>query len=314
MTEIRVLDDNDAWRRDYERRIRAAYTAAGLGAAAVERRLVDLLETVGDWTVAGILEGRAAVGYVAVTMRDDNGTPAGRITDLSVDAETDADAVKSGAGPGHTARAWAEQWCVRRGARRVDARITGPAGAAFEGYAVRAQTRVRVIGPAPEPLDGITARPMTPTEYPDWLLAAKASYVHGMVRAGSVSPEEAARTSDHDFAELIPEGLSTPDNTFLVLEAAGEPVGTGWLKHGFLPGVTYGYSLHVNERHRGRGYGRTAMAAGEHATLAAGDSALMFTVWGGNTVAMNLYTSTGYLTVEENRSMTLPHPGSGTGI
>lgn len=48
------------------------------------------------------------------------------------------------------------------------------------------------------------------------------------------------------------------------------------------------------------------MAAGERATLAAGDSALMFTVWGGNEVAMNLYTSAGYQVIEENRSIDLP--------
>ncbi|MFE4700301.1 hypothetical protein ACFRIC_24855 [Streptomyces sp. NPDC056738] len=47
------------------------------------------------------------------------------------------------------------------------------------------------------------------------------------------------------------------------------------------------------------------MAAGEKATLAAGDSALMFTVWGGNEVAMNLYTSAGYQVVEEGRSLDL---------
>lgn len=87
---------------------------------------------------------------------------------------------------------------------------------------------------------------------------------------------------------------------------AGEPIGTGWLKHGHLPGVTYGYSLHIDERYRGNGYGRAAMAAGEQATLAAGDEVLMFTVWGGNEVAMNLYTSVGYRIVEEYRSTGLP--------
>ena len=89
--------------------------------------------------------------------------------------------------------------------------------------------------------------------------------------------------------------------------SAGEQIGTGWLKHGFLPGVTFGYALHVHERHRGKGYGRAAMAVGEKATLAAGDSALMFSVWGGNEVAMNLYTSAGYRVMEENRSIDLPH-------
>lgn len=32
----------------------------------------------------------------------------------------------------------------------------------------------------------------------------------------------------------------------------------------------------------------------------------MFTVWGGNEVAMNLYTSVGYQVVEESRSIGLP--------
>jgi hypothetical protein len=44
------------------------------------------------------------------------------------------------------------------------------------------------------------------------------------------------------------------------------------------------------------------MAVGERATLAGGDAALMFTAWGGNEVAMNLYTGAGYHVVEETRS------------
>ncbi|MFF2898608.1 GNAT family N-acetyltransferase [Streptomyces sp. NPDC057966] len=64
--------------------------------------------------------------------------------------------------------------------------------------------------------------------------------------------------------------------------------------------------MYIQEEHRGKGYGRAAMAAGEQATLAAGDSTLMFTVWGGNEVAMNLYTGAGYQVMEECRSIGLP--------
>lgn len=85
---------------------------------------------------------------------------------------------------------------------------------------------------------------MTQAEYPEWLASEKAAYVGDIVRAGALSPKEAVRKSDRDFAKLIPEGLATPDNPFLVLEAAGGQIGTGWLKHGYLPGVTYGYSVH----------------------------------------------------------------------
>ncbi|MFD9393567.1 GNAT family N-acetyltransferase [Streptomyces sp. NPDC060000] len=301
MTAFSILDDSTAWHTDFERRLRASYTAAGLGSSAVERKLEDVRGNLGDWTVAGITDNGTQVGYVAVAVTDDNGTLAGRIGDLRVDAPH--------AGQGHeqAARHWAEEWCAERGAQRLDISLTTPADELFGGYHVRGQLRMRRVGSPPEPVEGVTARPMTQAEYPEWLADEKLAYVGDIVRAGALSPEEAVRKSDRDFAHLIPEGLATPDNTFLVLEAAGERIGTGWVKHGYLPGVTYGYSLYIQEKHRGKGYGRAAMAAGEQATLAAGDSALMFTVWGGNEVAMNLYTSAGYRVLEESRSIGLPH-------
>ncbi|MEU9479998.1 GNAT family N-acetyltransferase [Streptomyces sp. NPDC048191] len=304
MTDFSILGERAEWQRDFERRLHASYTAVGLDAAAAERMVDSARDGIDDWTVAEITDGGTRVGHVAVAVADDKGTPAGRIGDLHVDA--------SHAGRGHeqAARDWAETWCAQRGATRLDIRLTEPAGELFDGYAVRAQLRTRRVGSLPEPLDGVTARPMAQAEYPAWLAAEKAAYTDDIIRSGVLGPEEAERKSDRDFAKLITDGLATPDNTFLVLEAAGERIGTGWLKHGFLPGVTYGYSLHVEERHRGKGYGRAAMAVGERATLAAGDSVLMFTVWGGNEVAMNLYTGVGYRVIEENRSIDLPRPAA----
>ncbi|HEY9441197.1 MAG TPA: GNAT family N-acetyltransferase [Streptomyces sp.] len=301
MTEFIALGDRTEWQEDFEQRLRASYTAAGLGTSAVERRLQALCDGIGDWTIAEITDAGTRVGYIAVAVADDNGTLAGRIGDLRVDAPY------VGRGHEQAARSWAEAWCAKRGAHRLDVRLTKPADKLFGGYSVRGQTRMRLITSLPEPPNGVLARPMTETDYPQWLASEKAAYVGDIVRAGALSPEEAVRKSDRDFAELLPQGLATPDNTFLVLQAAGEQIGTGWLKHDFLPGVTFGYALHVHERHRGKGYGRAAMAVGEKATLAAGDSALMFSVWGGNEVAMNLYTSAGYRVMEENRSIDLPH-------
>lgn len=300
MTDFSVLGDKTEWQQDFERRLRASYTAAGLGAAAAERMVENTCEGVSDWTVAEIADAGTRVGYVAVVVTDDNGALAGRVCDLRVDA------LHAGRGHEQAARDWAEGWCAERGAGRLQVRLTEPAGELFGGYGVRGQLRTRHIGSAPDPLDGVTARPMTQAEYPVWLASEKVAYAGDIIRAGALSREEAERKSDRDFEELIPDGLATPDNTFLVLEAAGEQIGTGWLKHGYLPGVSYGYSLHIQEQHRGKGYGRAAMVAGEQATLAAGDSALMFTVWGGNEVAMNLYTSAGYQVVQESRSIDLP--------
>ncbi|MEV5145259.1 GNAT family N-acetyltransferase [Streptomyces sp. NPDC052727] len=300
MTELSILDDRGAWQKDFEQRLHAPYTVAGFSVAAVERMVEDIRARIGDWTVAAITDDGTRVGYVAVDVADDNGVLAGSIRDLHVDTP------HTGRGYEQAARDWAEAWCARRGARRLGVGLTEPAGDVFDGYGVRGQLRARRVSSAPEPLDGVTARRMTPAEYPEWRASEKAAYVADIVRAGGMSPEEAARKADRDFGKLLPQGLETPDHSILVLEAAGERIGTGWLKHGHLPGATYGYSLHVQERHRGKGYGRAAMAAGEQVALAAGDSVLMFTVWGGNEVAMNLYTSAGYHVVEEWRSIDLP--------
>ncbi|MFF5535927.1 GNAT family N-acetyltransferase [Streptomyces cinerochromogenes] len=300
MTDFGIVGDATEWQQDFERRLRASYTAAGLGAAAADRLLDDVRAGIGDWTVAGITDAGTRVGHVAVVVSDDNGAPAGRIGDLRIDAP------HAGRGHEQAARDWAEEWCVQRGARRLDIRLTEPAGELFADYGVRGQLRARRVTSSPEPLDGFTARPMTQAEYSEWAAAEKSAYVGDIIRSGAMGREEAVRKADRDFANLLPEDLATPDSSLLVFEAEGERIGTGWLKHGYLPGVTYGYSLHIEERHRGRGHGRAAMTAGEQATLAAGDSTLMFTVWGGNEVAMNLYTSTGFRVVEESRSLRLP--------
>ncbi|MFF1923020.1 GNAT family N-acetyltransferase [Streptomyces sp. NPDC058221] len=300
MTEFNVLADSADWQKDFERRLTASHLAAGLGDAAAQSLVEEARGYLATWTVAGIEDAGTLVGHIAVSVAGDDGAPAGRIGDLHVDAG------HAGRGYEQAARDWAEAWCAERGARRVDIRITEPAGELFDGYGVRGQLRARRIASPPKPVDGIVARPMAEAEFPVWAAGEKAAYVDDIVRSGAMGPEEAARKSDDDFAKLLPQGLSTPDNTFLVLEAAGERIGTGWLKHRHLPGATYGYSLHIEEAHRGKGYGRAAMAAGEQATLAAGDSVLMFTVWGGNEVAMNLYTSAGYRVVEESRSLGLP--------
>jgi len=311
VTEFSVLGDLDSdsdsdssraeWQKDFQRRLHSSYTAAGLGAVAVERMVEDACAKIGDWTVAEITDAGTRVGYVAVVVTDDDGgAPAGRIGDLCVDAD------HTGRGHEQAAREWAEEWCVRRGARQLHIRLTEPAGDLFADYGVRGQLRARRFSSPPEPINGVTARPMTAAEYSEWLGSEKDAYIGDIVRAGAMSPEEAVRKSDRDFAKLLPQGLATPDTTLLVLEAAGEQIGTGWLKHRYRPEVTYGFSLYVHEQHRGKGYGRAAMAAGEQGTLAAGDSTLMFTVWGGNEVAMSLYTSAGYRIVTEDRSIDLP--------
>ncbi|WP_344447806.1 GNAT family N-acetyltransferase, partial [Kitasatospora nipponensis] len=134
----------------------------------------------------------------------------------------------------------------------------------------------------------------------------QAEYIADIVRAGALTPEQAKLKSDQDMARYLPEGFLTPGHAFYAMEAGGELIGTGWVNHGFLPGVTFGFSLLVHEEHRGKGYGRAAMTVGEWATRQGGDEAMMFNVFGGNEVAMNLYDSTGFAVLDEFRFLELP--------
>ncbi|GHA46122.1 hypothetical protein GCM10010372_52570 [Streptomyces tauricus] len=167
MTRISVVDDSTEWQEDLRLRLRAFYAKSGLGAEAAERRLQEVGAGSDDWTLAEITDAGTRVGHVAVVVADDNGTQAGRIVDLRVEAR------HAGRGHERVARDWAEKWCAERGATRLDVRLTESAGELFADYRVRGQLRAKRLG----------ARPMTRAEYPEWLDAEKAAYVGDMVGA-----------------------------------------------------------------------------------------------------------------------------------
>lgn len=283
MNEITIASDQGEWRGGFEERVLAGYRAAGCSEPLAQALLERAVKGIDDWTVATY-----GSGWIAVEVTEDNGATVGRIHDLTVPQ----------------GRPWAERWCAERGARRVEVRLTGGAGA-FTDYPVRGQNRLRAAAERPELPPGLTARHLTEEEYPGWYAAEEAAYIADIVRAGALTPEQAKEKSDQDFARYLPEGYQTPGQAFYALEAEGQVVGTGWMNHGFLPGVTFGFSLEIYEEHRGKGYGRAAMAVGEWATRQGGDEAMMLNVFGGNEVAMSLYDSTGFAVLEEYRSIDL---------
>ncbi|MER5637176.1 GNAT family N-acetyltransferase [Kitasatospora sp. NPDC002227] len=294
MTDFHIISDHSAWLPAFEERERSPLRRAGLREEAVTTRVERTLKAAAEATVAEITEAGEVLGYVAVRLEPQaSGNPTGQIFEVWV---------RPGA-EGHrpAAREWAERWCVEQGVSRIRVR-TSSADELYAHWAVGGQTRLRRADRTPEHL---TARPLTEAEYGEWLAIEKAGYVANMVDTGTWTEAEARSKSDQDFAELLPEGLATAGHTLLMLLAEGEPVGSAWLHHGHLPGVTYGYSLHVQPEFRGKGYGRDAMAVGEQATRAGGDEMMMFNVFGANTVAISLYESAGYTVLDEVRSFEL---------
>lgn len=284
MSGIEIVAERAEWRAGFEERVLAGYRAAGCPEPLARAMWERAAKGIDGWTVA-----TDGTGWIAVGVTQDNGATVGRIHDLTVPE----------------GREWAERWCAGQGARQVEVRITGGAAGAFADYPVRGQNRMRVAAERPELPPGLTVRRLTEEEYPGWYANEEAEYIADIVRAGALTPEQAKAKSDQDFARHLPQGFRTPGHAFYAMEADGLVIGTGWVNHGFLPGVTFGFSLEVYEEHRGKGYGRAAMAVGEWATRQGGDEAMMFNVFGGNEVAMSLYESTGFAVLDEYRSIEL---------
>jgi len=139
-------------------------------------------------------------------------------------------------------------------------------------------------------------RPITPDEYPAMIAATRADYATDIELNGGWTREAAERKADEDVARVLPQGPSTPGHGIFMLEANGETVGRLWVAERELGArqVLFIYEIAVDERHRGRGYGRQAMQLVEDHARSRGIGRIELNVFGGNEVARHLYRSVGY--------------------
>ena len=146
---------------------------------------------------------------------------------------------------------------------------------------------------------GVQLRPMRDDEFGTWWTQARDGYAEDMVRNGGMSPERAKAKAAEDTERQFPGGGFSADQVVFVVEADGEPVGVLWVaeRDDVLDRSLFVYSLHVDERHRGRGYAKAAMNFAEAEARRRGLDRVALNVFGGNAVARGLYLSLGY---EEN--------------
>ncbi|MFE3633164.1 GNAT family N-acetyltransferase [Streptomyces cellostaticus] len=164
------------------------------------------------------------------------------------------------------------------------------------GYSLRNRSMEKRLGGAPPELPPESqARPMTPAEFAAWQEHALEDYARMWIERGV--PEAAAHAkARRDHETLLPQGRSTGDMSFSVLEHAGTRVGVLWLAlqedRGFV------FDVETDPDHRGRGHGRTLMLLAERRAIAAGRPVLGLNVFAGNAPAERLYESLGYETKE----------------
>jgi len=157
----------------------------------------------------------------------------------------------------------------------------------------------------PEDAGGrVRMRPMLEPEFQPYLDASLEEYAVFVARNHAISLDAARARAATSTAEMLPDGLQSQGHRFWVAELeTGEHVGELWL--GFRriddTDVVWVYDVRVDERLRGRGYGRQIMEAADGLARGMGGERLGLNVFGDNPIARGLYESIGY--VEISRQM-----------
>ena len=145
---------------------------------------------------------------------------------------------------------------------------------------------------------------MLEQEFEPYLDASLEEYAAFVARNHAISLEAARARAATSTAEMLPEGLASPGHRFWVAELeTGEHVGELWLGFRRIDDVdvVWVYDVRVDERLRGRGYGRQIMEAADGLASEMGGERLGLAVFGDNPIARDLYESIGY--VEISRQM-----------
>jgi ribosomal protein S18 acetylase RimI-like enzyme len=148
---------------------------------------------------------------------------------------------------------------------------------------------------------------MTEAEYEVFLERTIPEYAADKVRAGQWVESEALERSRKEFLADLPQGVQTRDNYLYTLFDGDTAVGLIWMrayldrptKEGFI------FELYVEEKYRGKGYGKQAMFLIEEKARELGLKSIGLHVFGSNKVARNLYEAVGYEVTNVNMSKTL---------
>ena len=149
--------------------------------------------------------------------------------------------------------------------------------------------------------------PMTQTELEVFLERTIPEYAEDKVRAGHWAESEALERSRKEFANELPQGLQTKNNYLYTLYDGDNAVGLIWMRANIDRPTNDGFilELYVEEKYRGKGYGKQIMLLIEEKARELGLKAIGLHVFGSNKIAQNLYKAVGYEVTSVNMSKTL---------
>ena len=152
---------------------------------------------------------------------------------------------------------------------------------------------VRRMAPAMIRLD-----PMTNDQFDHFRVESMKQYAQEKKRGEGLSDVEANALAQTSFAELLPQGLDTPQQHLwtLVEPSSGKAIGALWIqvreKQSRKEAYIYDFVIHPS--FRGQGYGRASLNAMETWLIDHGVTRIGLHVFGHNHTARQLYGSMGY--------------------
>ncbi len=139
---------------------------------------------------------------------------------------------------------------------------------------------------------------MTQEEFAAYSARSQTDYAQQIADSGQLDLEAARERAATQYAELLPDGLTSPGMHLWTAESGepAEPVGLGWVEiRQRSAGVSaWIYDLQVDEARQGEGLGRALMEALHEAARGLGATTMGLNVFGHNTAAIHLYDSLGY--------------------
>lgn len=144
----------------------------------------------------------------------------------------------------------------------------------------------------------ISLRPMTQSEFDDYLERAVPEYAQAHLDNGVPDRASAIERAKGDYLALLPAGLRSEAMHLLSIRAAGRarPIGMVWYELRDDDGcrTAFIYDFRIDEAERGRGYGRETLARVDEQLRALGARSVGLNVLGHNQRARALYEKHGF--------------------
>ncbi len=158
--------------------------------------------------------------------------------------------------------------------------------------------------------------PMTEAQLADYLQRAIPDYAGDKVASGQWAEAEAMERSRKSYAELLPEGVATPDqHLYVMYDEHAVVVGELWIGGHEQAGrrVAFVYDVAVHPEHRRKGHAERAFQALEGVVRSLGLTGIGLHVFGHNAAARALYLKLGYLETNVNMFKALDDGAAGAG-